>query len=159
MHIFFMCNYKLKISITWSTIYAVTALSKEAIPCLIQVENSAFGFLFSFFNSFSLTSFVRFSLSLLLGKWSGNSFLNYESQVLKLLVASTSWLLTINRAVKMNPQDWTSGGQGTDTQIGKPQPSFHWEFQLSSKTLPLKYKSGHLLVCYLQVTSGLSSSS
>lgn len=51
---FFMCNYKLKISIMWSTIYAVTALLKWGLPCLIQVEN--FCFFFKFY-LFSLTSF------------------------------------------------------------------------------------------------------
>lgn len=134
----FMYNYKLKISITWSTIYAVTALSKRALPCLIQVENSClWGFLIHSVSHL----LVRFSLSLLLGKWSGNSFLKYESQVPKLLVASTSRLLTINRAVKINPQDCTSGGHRTDTQTSEPYKLHVFEgFRLFLKPLPSKHE-------------------
>lgn len=129
-----MCNYKLKISITWSTIYAVTALSKWALTCLIQVENSClWGFflihsasrlLVRFFNFFATWKVVR--------KF---TFKIEESQVPRLPVASTSWLLTINRAMKINPQVYTSGGHKTETQTGESCELYLWEsFRLSSKT-------------------------
>lgn len=144
--VFFTCNYKLKISIMWSTIYAVTALSKWGLPCLIQLENLCLCFFFFLIYSVSRL-LVRFSLSLLLGKWSGNSFLNYESQVPQLLVASTSWLLTINRAVKMNPQDCTSGGPRMDTHTGEPYiPHLFQSLRLSGKPLPHKHHPEGLCV-------------
>lgn len=72
-----------------------------------------------FFNSFNLTSFGEVSLSLLLGKWLGHSFLKYESQISKLLGVSASWLLTINTVVRINPEDFTLGGHRMDTQPGE----------------------------------------
>lgn len=106
-------------------------------PCLIQVENFCL-WLFKIQSASCLL--VRFSLSLQLATWSGNSFLYSESQVPKLLVASTSWLLTINRAVKINPQDCTSGGPRTDTQTGEPCKLHLFEsLRLSGKPLPSKY--------------------
>lgn len=130
-----MCNYKLKISIT-CTIYAVTALSKWALTCLIQVENSCLCFLFLFFNSFSLTSFGEvftfFATWKVVRKF---TFKIVESQVPKLPVASSSWLLTINRVVKINPENCTSRGHKMETQTGEPHELYLCEnFGLSSKT-------------------------
>lgn len=129
-----MCNYKLKISITWSTIYAVTALSKWALPCLIQVENSC---LWGFLIHSASCLLVRFSLSLLLRKWKGNSFFKkQESQGPRLLMASSSWLLTVNRAVTNNPQDCTSGGRRMETQPSEPHELYLCESFGLSHTAP-----------------------
>lgn len=110
---------------------------KVNVPCLIQVENFCL-WVFKIHSASRLL--VRFSLSLQLAKWSGNSFLNYESQVTKLLVESSSWLLTINRAVKINPSGVnTSGGPRTDTQTSEPYKLHVFEsLRLSGKPLPTK---------------------
>lgn len=83
--------------------------------------------------------------------------LNYESQASPLLVASTSWLLTINRAVKMNPQDCTSGRPRMDTHTGEPCiPHLFQSLRLSGKPLPHKQSPEGLCVYCLQIISKLS---
>ena len=153
---FFMCNYKLKISIMWSTIYAVTALSKWAVPCLIQVENFC---LWGFLIHSASCLLVKFSLSLLLGKWSGNSFLNYDSQVPKVLVARTPWLSTMYREVKTSHKMHIWRPWNGHPHWWAMQPHVLEGLSLSGRALPGKHSLESLCLSCLQIIFKLSYSS
>lgn len=147
-----MCNCKLKISIMWSTIYAVTALSKWGLPCLFRWRISASFFYFLFIQPYVF--------------WWGFHFLCYLKSGQEVHISTMS-LRSPNYLWQVPPGCWWSTERWKWTHKTAHLEALDWiptlvrhtylsESQTVWKDTAHKHSPEGLSVYCLQITSTLS---